>query len=466
MTTERFPKTDFEAVLGDGWVSEGIILYEECYSIPLTPQARIWIRSSVGRKGIADGTGQDSIRTYLQVYQPSYKTGQYDWFPLKSIPDKKVYRTPSWRENLAKRLAELREPGQRLTSKITPCPECGNVMYVAISGSKKNPGRPYASCNERHGGCGKFLWLDGANNGDIGALDVVQSTFESKEPETYGVIEQLLESVESSDDDVPLTPQDQKLKTKLQSLKNQFGIQLNESQETFVRADVNQDIVLLAPPGSGKTKCIEERYSFLVRQGIDPSNILVVTFSKPMADEMGQRIQRTVPEANLDYISTIHAFCYRALTRWYADMPHYGFTVPKTYEMTKILEEIISDFWSEADGDEVPGWSEIEEYISYSKAKGATLDNCYDTFLELFGGRKKLAEKLTQIRTRFDKTMYQKRYVTFTDMIYLMERMLIENVPFRIRLQRRFSHVIVDEGQDTALNALRILITVSMDVGQ
>jgi superfamily I DNA/RNA helicase len=183
-----------------------------------------------------------------------------------------------------------------------------------------------------------------------------------------------------------------------------------------------------------------------------------------MADEMGQRILATVPKAELAQISTIHAFCYRALTRWYKDSPYYGFTVPKTYEMTKILEEIISDHWSEVD--EVPGWSEIDEYISYSKAKGSTLDDCYDVFLDLFGGRKRLADKLAKIRTRFDRTMKQKRYISFADMIYLMERMLIENVPFRLRLQNKFSHVIVDEGQDTAHNALQILITVSLDAGQ
>jgi superfamily I DNA/RNA helicase len=339
-------------------------------------------------------------------------------------------------------------------------------MYVAVSHSEKNPNRPYASCieNAPYNGCGQFLWLDKKPIAEKAIAQAVFTDFD--EPIVTGAVSQLLESVERPEEDAPLTPEEEQLKSNLQSLKNQFGIQLNESQEAFVRADPNQDIVLLAPPGSGKTKCIEERYAFLVRRGISPDNILVVTFSKPMADEMGQRILATVPEAELTQISTIHAFCYRALTRWYDDSPYYGFTVPKTYKMTKILEEIISDHWSEADGDEVPGWSEIDEYISYSKVKGSTLDNCYDVFLDLFGGREKLATKLTIIRTLFDRTMKQKRYISFIDMIYLMERMLIENVPFRLRLQNKFSHVIVDEGQDTAHNALKILITVSLDTGQ
>lgn len=472
MTTIQFSKADFESALGDGWQEEGIVLNEYCYSKELTPQARIWIRSSVGRTQVADGTGQDSIRSYLQVFRPDYKSRQRDWFtlPKRSIQEKLVYRTQNWEDNLEKRLAYLQDIGERFTLEVTPCPQCGNIMYVAVSGSEKNPNRPYATCNKNYGGCGKFLWLDKSTNGSkVAAESAIQtifaeSEFEPTKSQPTGVVESLL-----LDDpvDIPdLTPEEQKVKVKLQSLKKEFAIQLNKSQEAFVRADINQDIVLLAPPGSGKTKCIEERYAFLIRQGIKPQDILVVTFSKPMADEMGQRIQKTVPEAELEQISTIHAFCYRALTRWYKDGPYYGFNVPKSWEITKLLEEIISDYWSEADGDEVPGWNEIDEYISYSKLKGATLDNCYHLFLELFGGNKSLAEKLVQIRTRFDRKMQQNRHLTFSDMIYLMERMLIENTPFRLRLQNRFSHVIVDEGQDTAQNALKILITVSLEAGQ
>jgi hypothetical protein len=69
----------------------------------------------------------------------------------------------------------------------------------------------------------------------------------------------------------------------------------NPKQLEAITAPVNSNIRVLAPPGSGKTFIIEQRYKYLVDNGIDPDSILVVTFSKSMADEMASRMNACAP---------------------------------------------------------------------------------------------------------------------------------------------------------------------------
>src|SRR6266567_2613615 len=73
----------------------------------------------------------------------------------------------------------------------------------------------------------------------------------------------------------------------------------------------------LAGPGSGKTSTLTGRFVHLTRQGVEPSRILAVTFTKKAADEMRRRIARLVelpPEARL-HVMTFHSFAFRLLRR-------------------------------------------------------------------------------------------------------------------------------------------------------
>ena len=73
-------------------------------------------------------------------------------------------------------------------------------------------------------------------------------------------------------------------------------------------------LLVVAGAGSGKTTVITERFRFLIRQGVDPSKLLALTFTDRAAREMKQRVQAALPETReLLHISTFHAFCYQLL---------------------------------------------------------------------------------------------------------------------------------------------------------
>ena len=81
---------------------------------------------------------------------------------------------------------------------------------------------------------------------------------------------------------------------------------LNPSQETAVKTCGFQ--LILAGPGSGKTRVITEKILHLIDQGIPPGQILALTFSDKAASEMSTRIEEKRPHLDLD-IHTFHSFC-------------------------------------------------------------------------------------------------------------------------------------------------------------
>lgn len=90
--------------------------------------------------------------------------------------------------------------------------------------------------------------------------------------------------------------------------------QLNNRQREAVEATEGR-IRVVAGAGSGKTKALTCRYAYLVNVlGIDPANILCLTFTNKAAQEMRQRIHKMVPNGDYnDFVCTIHGFCVKFL---------------------------------------------------------------------------------------------------------------------------------------------------------
>ncbi len=234
----------------------------------------------------------------------------------------------------------------------------------------------------------------------------------------------------------------------------------NPAQRSAIEADINLDLRVLAGPGSGKTFVIERRYKFLVDSGVDPQNILVCTFGKQASVEMAKRISETTSQANLEQICTINALCYRLLAKWDSSSRWYKWQGPKEWQIRKCLEDAIGLVWQEKDK---PGAQDIYDYINTSKYLSLTVDDSYEYFVSQLG--QDYGTWLYDIRSRFDAWLNQNRFLTFADQLYLVEKRLQSDEVWRTGLQERFSHIIIDEGQDTNLTAMRILITLSLEPG-
>lgn len=91
---------------------------------------------------------------------------------------------------------------------------------------------------------------------------------------------------------------------------------LNERQQEVV-SHVHGPAMVLACPGSGKTRCLTERIINLIGNGVKPSNILAITFTNKAAMEMKNRLRSRVEGFDKMWVGTFHATCLRILKKWY-----------------------------------------------------------------------------------------------------------------------------------------------------
>ncbi|KGP72590.1 ATP-dependent helicase [Pontibacillus yanchengensis] len=120
---------------------------------------------------------------------------------------------------------------------------------------------------------------------------------------------------------------------------------LNEMQQLAVTT-TEGPIRVIAGAGSGKTRALTNRYAYLVNAlGIEPSNLLCVTFTNKAAQEMKRRVKKLIGgERDTGYISTYHGFCVRVLRE---DIHHLfypkNFLILDTEDQKTILREIYEE---------------------------------------------------------------------------------------------------------------------------
>ena len=147
MPIERFSQTKFESALPRDkaenplWERRGIVGHEYTYSVPIINgtvkrgELEIRIHSSVSqRTGLADGTGENSIRLYL--FSPKYNKS------LGKTESRWITRIPGWQERLIKQLRELYKRGL----KSSRCRKCGELQGVFTAKTAKNKGRQFRVC--------------------------------------------------------------------------------------------------------------------------------------------------------------------------------------------------------------------------------------------------------------------------------------------------------------------------------
>lgn len=444
---ERFTENQFKDALFSlhpDYQELGLDSQEYCYAIEINSHCRLKIRSSIDSSGVAADTGQDSIRLWLEVWHPN-NTG---WQAASKKVDAYTTRVKGWEKRLEKKIGLLWDRAIKVQQSVEIC-DCGQVPKAVFIKKGQNAGRPFSVCE-----CGKWKALDKP-------AKIRKVTFNDFEDDTE--VDLVFDKEEKEESQQKL-PEVQKLseeeRTKiLKSLPDNFQL-LNDAQLLASIAPVDSNIRVLAGPGSGKTRLIVHRYQHLVDNDINPDDILAVTFSKPMADEMLERISHFSPTVNINQISTIHAFCYRVLCIFDENSLYFRWKVAggrnspiKSWQISAKLKDLIGEIWK---GEEKPGWKEVISWIDFAKYSGPNAGNLnwYSKYLGALYG-----EWLFLIHQGFDKWLYSHKCLTFADMLFLMEKRLQEEKGFAEYCQKRWPYLIIDEGHDTNAQAMRILLS-------
>ncbi|HEY7328432.1 MAG TPA: UvrD-helicase domain-containing protein [Gemmataceae bacterium] len=199
-------------------------------------------------------------------------------------------------------------------------------------------------------------------------------------------------------------------------------------------------LLILAGPGSGKTRVITRRVVWLLQQGVRPGNILAITFTNKAAGEMRQRVEALVPGSRV-WISTFHSFGAKLL-RLYGERLALdrNFTIYDQNDRARIAKMALEDAGL-ANGRISP--DSISAAIS--KAKNQLLGP--ERYAER--ARDFYEKNVAGIYPMYEKRLREANALDFDDLLYWPALALKHDQELRAELDARFRFVLIDEYQDT-----------------
>src|SRR6266498_4368510 len=222
-----------------------------------------------------------------------------------------------------------------------------------------------------------------------------------------------------------------------------FLDKLNPQQKSAVTAG-NGPVLVVAGPGSGKTRVLTQRVAYLIAvEGVRPWQILAVTFTNKAAKEMGERVKRILPDQAIEGImlGTFHSICARMLRREAYNLPiQSNFVIFDTDDQERIVKSIIRELNI---NEKLYRPASVLGAISRAKNELIPADD--------FPAQTYRDEIVKRVYADYQKRLIASNAVDFDDLLMYTARLLEENIAVRDKYAQRFRHVLVDEFQDTNL---------------
>ncbi|PKL76819.1 MAG: ATP-dependent helicase, partial [Candidatus Melainabacteria bacterium HGW-Melainabacteria-1] len=228
-----------------------------------------------------------------------------------------------------------------------------------------------------------------------------------------------------------------------------YAAELNRRQLQAVTCAAGP-LLVIAGAGSGKTRTLVYRLSYLLEQGLDPHRILLLTFTRRAAHQMLARAARLRPDGGPQQVmgGTFHAFCAWLLRRL---APLAGiaanFTIIDTVDASDILDLICAELKLRTKDRAFPRKGRIQEIVS--KARNAqtrlevVLERDYPELLADY------AEALNLLASTYAAYKLGNQLMDYDDLLEQTHHQLRDNPRFARRAREFFEHVMVDEYQDT-----------------
>ena len=217
---------------------------------------------------------------------------------------------------------------------------------------------------------------------------------------------------------------------------------LNDAQRKAVQA-VDGPVLILAGAGSGKTRVLTRRIAYLLSEcGVDPRQILAMTFTNKAAGEMRERVEDLLHRScKTMWIGTFHSLCARLL-RSQAERVglRSNFTIYDTTDQLALLRRVIAD--EELSERDFPARL-IRTRISQAKNQMVGVDvfaQRASTFRE---------QIIARVFRHYQDALKQNNAVDFDDLLTLSVALIRDHEDVRQAYQTQFSHILIDEYQDT-----------------
>ena len=242
-----------------------------------------------------------------------------------------------------------------------------------------------------------------------------------------------------------------------------FERELNPAQREAA-LHLDGPVLVIAGAGSGKTRTIVYRLAHLVQGHVSPENILLLTFTRRAAQEMllraGQVLGRPLTGASG---GTFHSFAYGVLRRHALEAGYeQGLTLMDRGDSEDLLGELKTHLDLGRGDRSFPKRATIADIITKSRNKeipiGGVLDREAYHLLPYQGDIERLAD-------HYARAKRSQGLLDYDDLLFELERLLMERPELRDQLRRRYPFVMVDEYQDTNLVQARLVRLLAGESG-
>lgn len=231
------------------------------------------------------------------------------------------------------------------------------------------------------------------------------------------------------------------------SLSIDYAASLNSQQLAAVTAGDGPSLVI-AGAGSGKTRTLVYRVAYLIDSGIDPSNILLLTFTRKSAQEMVNRAGDVIGARSQRVCGgTFHSVANMLLRRHGRSIGvEPGFTILDRGDAEDLIALCRAQLGLNEKDKRFPRKGTIMEMFSKSEN---TLRGLDEIVLEEFNHFADHLEDLTRLQKAYQAAKRQKQLLDYDDLLVLLRQVLETDEVARMAISRQFRHILVDEYQDT-----------------
>ena len=231
------------------------------------------------------------------------------------------------------------------------------------------------------------------------------------------------------------------------TLSLDYAAALNPQQLAAVTAGDGPSLVI-AGAGSGKTRTLVYRVAYLIDSGVDPSNILLLTFTRKSAQEMLQRAGELIGTRSERVCGgTFHSVANMLLRRYGRGVGlEPGFTILDRSDAEDLIALVRSQLGLNEKDKRFPRKSTIAEIFSKSENTLRSLD---DILMEEFSHFADHLDALGQLQTGYRAAKRQRQLVDYDDLLVLLRQLLTQDTTARQSIARLYRYILVDEYQDT-----------------
>ena len=217
---------------------------------------------------------------------------------------------------------------------------------------------------------------------------------------------------------------------------------LNKEQQQAVQ-HTEGPLLILAGAGSGKTKVLTVRVAYLLAQGVNPYEILAITFTNKAAKEMKSRVEGLVGDvANRIWLSTFHSFCVKFLRFEIDSFLGYNsnFTIYDTSDSQAVIKAALKAL-------------NLDDKYYPVGAMIAAISDAKNKLLFASDFRKQARDfyqqKVADVYEYYERELRKNNALDFDDLLLVAVKLLQSNAAVLDKYSHRFRYVMIDEYQDT-----------------